>query len=111
MHEADRLLMINQINLNLETAFPRFVSQESLSFILLLKSKALHRKVSKYIVPCHVGYMYRCQSQHTLFKYFMAQWNLILILLLIFVPFCFKLPIVNNVLNDKEGKQQDWNYL
>lgn len=46
MHEADRLLMINQINLNLETAFPRFVSQESLSFILLLKSKALHRKVS-----------------------------------------------------------------
>lgn len=49
MHEADRLLMINQINLNLETAFPRFVSQESLSFILLLKSKALHRKVSKYM--------------------------------------------------------------
>ena len=65
MHEADLLLMINQINLNLETAFPRFVSQESLSFILLLKSKALHRKVSKYIVPCHLGYMYMSESTHT----------------------------------------------
>lgn len=32
-------------------------------------------------------------------------------ILIIFVPFCFKLVIVNNVINDKEGKQQDWNYL
>lgn len=32
-------------------------------------------------------------------------------ILIIFVPFCLKLLIVNNVINDKEGKQQDWNYL
>ena len=32
-------------------------------------------------------------------------------ILIIFVPFCFKLLIVNNVIIDKEGKQQDWNYL
>lgn len=44
-------------------------------------------------------------SQHTLFKLFYGsmKFNFILI---IFLPFCFKLLIVNNIINDKEGKHK-----